>query len=61
MFKKTCHKCEKESVRLDKYDAYACIACNVWLESKCSDELCTFCPQRPENPKEDQESGDIIE
>ena len=47
-----CPKCGKESVRVDKYDSYACIACNVWLESKCSDELCTFCPQRPENPKE---------
>ena len=32
------------------YDAYYCVACNVWLEKKCKDEKCRHCSTRPETP-----------
>ncbi len=33
-----------------KFDAYACIPCNKWLETKCADSDCEFCSNRPARP-----------
>ena len=46
--------CKKhnESILVEKYDAYACLKCNMWLEQKCSDSTCIFCETRPVNPNE---------
>ena len=38
-------------VLIEKYDAYACLECNIWLEDKCDDGDCIFCSNRPDNPK----------
>jgi hypothetical protein len=47
-----CPKCEKPGIRNEKFDAYACIDCNRWLETPCEDIECTYCINRPENPEE---------
>lgn len=31
-------------------DAYACMMCDEWLSTKCTDAACQFCPTRPERP-----------
>lgn len=50
--KKDKHKLKGHSVKLDlNYDAYYCIDCVEWLEKKCIQESCQFCPNRPEKPE----------
>ena len=44
------HNCEDTKQRSEKYDAYYCVECNVWLEDKCDDPTCEFCPSRPATP-----------
>lgn len=39
-------------VLIEKYDAYVCVECNIWLEDKCDDEDCLFCSNRPDEPSE---------
>ena len=46
------HNCEDIKQYSDKYDAYYCNACNIWLEDKCDDPECEFCPKRPICPKD---------
>ena len=36
--------------RFETADAYACLACDVWLEEKCTDPDCSFCKKRPARP-----------
>ena len=46
-----CPFCDKKSVFLiNYYDAKACLSCNHWLESACSDPECPYCANRPESP-----------
>lgn len=45
-----CKTCGKDGERNDRYDAYFCLGCNVWLESTCSDFSCEFCGSRPASP-----------
>ena len=46
-----CPICNKKSLfRIDKYDAYCCVICNIWNEEKCSDPKCDYCATRPELP-----------
>lgn len=46
-----CPFCDKKSVFLiNDYDAKACLSCNHWLESACSDPECPYCANRPESP-----------
>jgi hypothetical protein len=53
------NNCGNKPVRIDKYDAYACRSCNIWLERKCDDcenKLCPncnciFCCNRPDTPE----------
>lgn len=35
---------------IEEVDAYACRKCNLWLEKKCNEEDCLFCPYRKEKP-----------
>lgn len=41
---------EHKVVLIEKYDAYACLDCNIWLESGCDDKDCLFCSNRPKTP-----------
>jgi hypothetical protein len=38
--------------RNEYYDAMFCKVCDSWLEDRCDDPRCNFCPQRPEKPSE---------
>ena len=45
-----CEKCDATPRYNEKYDSYYCPQCNEWIESKCGDESCEFCKDRPEGP-----------
>ena len=45
-----CEKCDATPRYNEKYDSYYCPQCNEWIESKCGDESCEFCKDRPERP-----------
>lgn len=45
-----CPFCNSNSFYSQKYDAYYCNECNIWLEPKCTDEGCQFCKNRPVRP-----------
>jgi hypothetical protein len=42
--------CGSKKSYSQEYDAYYCDSCNVWLEDKCNDLECEYCPGRPEQP-----------
>ena len=46
----TCPRCRRIVVHVDRYDAFACPLCDVWLEPTCEDPTCSFCSTRPESP-----------
>ena len=46
----TCAECNTQGVRSEKYDAYYCKRCNVWLEPRCSLCACPYCETRPDKP-----------
>lgn len=49
----TCPFCNNTSLfRIDKYDAYCCVICNVWTEQQCSDPTCEYCSSRPLLPSD---------
>ena len=45
-----CKQCGTAGVRNDKYDAYYCPNCMVWIEKKCTDKSCCYCKDRPDFP-----------
>lgn len=47
---KPCPKCNGPTIRIDKYDCYACRECMIWCEKSCGDDLCAFCSKRPPTP-----------
>lgn len=47
---KVCSKCKCNLVYYDEFDTYFCPECNRWMESKCNDPECAYCPNRPETP-----------
>lgn len=49
---KPCKNCGGDTIRIDKWDAYACKVCVIWNEEGCSDPECEFCAFRPETPKD---------
>lgn len=44
--------------RNEKYDAYYCKVCRMWLEGKCSDPGCEFCKNRPDEVPDAEELVD---
>ena len=51
---RACQYCRSSPVvYVDNFDAYACPYCSCWLEDKCDDPQCSYCPGRPENPFSD--------
>jgi hypothetical protein len=45
-----CPSCGALRVYHEKHDAYFCPQCNRWLEGRCSDPTCGYCPERPVTP-----------
>jgi len=45
-----CIRCGIEISYSDKFDAHYCSKCNIWLEERCVDPLCTECSKRPLRP-----------
>ena len=45
-----CPECNECRIYYDRYDAYFCAQCNVWLESDCADPGCDYCRDRPSMP-----------
>ena len=44
---RTCPFCNNTSLfRFEKFDAYCCVICNIWVEEKCSDPTCEYCSSR---------------
>ena len=46
-----CTECNAQLLYFDRYDAHCCMQCNCWSDSKCSDNNCDFCANRPETPE----------
>lgn len=44
-----CPHCGSTGVYYEKYDAYACDECDVWIEG-VGEGYCLFCMERPERP-----------
>jgi len=45
-----CHSCHSTAIYQETFDAYFCAYCNLWLEKKCGDKNCDYCPNRPDKP-----------
>lgn len=47
---KRCPKCNEYQMYYEKYDSEFCAYENKWLITKCSDETCEYCKNRPLKP-----------
>jgi len=47
---RACEKCVRDLLYCEAHDAYFCPGCDQWLEKRCGDLDCSFCPERPEQP-----------
>lgn len=47
-----CGMCRRQGIRSEKYDAYFCEHCNVWIEHFCYEKTCVTCAGRPSKPLE---------
>jgi hypothetical protein len=45
----------------EKWDADYSVLRNEWLDSKCDDPECEYCPNRPERPLTEEEYAKIIQ
>ena len=36
----------------EKYDAYADLENDIWVDGKCGEPTCKFCAHRPEKPSQ---------
>jgi hypothetical protein len=45
-----CSTCAAPRVYHEKNDAYFCPQCNRWLEGRCEEPTCEFCPGPPGTP-----------
>lgn len=45
-----CHHCQTSAIYHEDFDSYICVYCNEWLEKKCGDAECEYCPSRPDSP-----------
>lgn len=43
-----CDKCKGAASYSELYDVYYCNKCMIYLEDKCSNSDCCFCPKRPD-------------
>jgi hypothetical protein len=43
----SCHCQERRTDYCGKFDAYFCMNCYSWLESKCGSQACVSCVERP--------------
>ena len=50
-----CLKCDRLRIYYDRYDAYFCAECNLWLERACADPSCDYCCDRPATPLGEKE------
>lgn len=50
-----CPSCNTESKYETVYDTFYCEQCDIWLESTCPIEDCSFCSSRPEKPSDIKE------
>lgn len=50
MILERCAVCGAPMVRLERYDAYACLPCRRWAEDVCGVADCEFCAGRPAEP-----------
>jgi len=46
------HNCTRPRSYSERWDAYYCKECDVWVEARCGDAECEFCRDRPERPSE---------
>jgi len=49
---KVCEACGERALYNYTYDSYLCPKCNEFLEKKCDDPKCFYCPKRPDRPYE---------
>jgi hypothetical protein len=52
---KSCPICNRIGILEEKFDAYACSKCNMWLEPKCGNRDCEFCGPRPRQPQQNNQ------
>jgi len=45
-----CVRCERVVSYSENFDTFYCEDCNLWLEERCVDPLCTVCAKRPIRP-----------
>lgn len=45
-----CNNCKSNIVYYDDFDTFFCPKCNSWIETKCNDSQCKYCPNRPDKP-----------
>ena len=45
----------------EQYDAYYSDTHNEWLDSKCDDPECEYCPNRPERPLTEEQYAKTIQ
>lgn len=46
-----CAACLEPAHHNERYDAYSCLKCRVWLEKQCGEDPCRAgCHERPERP-----------
>lgn len=55
---KICNHCKNDTKYSERWDAYYCYACNLWLEQPCGEENCFYCTVRPENPIKKSKNND---
>lgn len=51
-FRPTCELCGKLGDRSARWDSYACVACDVWIEKSCDNPVCNYCTSRPNRPSQ---------
>jgi hypothetical protein len=45
-----CEQCGTDEQYSERYDAYFCPTCDIWLNDACDNPDCGFCVSRPEKP-----------
>jgi hypothetical protein len=48
-----CPRCGELGAYNWEHDAYFCVKCVIWIERECGDPDCTYCANRPPEPKKE--------